>query len=127
MMALCSGISYSANSTILSAYSEKNRKRKDKAKKPRVDLSKTSYPNLNQTNYIMFSIFKYTCKIHTTIILSKLLQERDKTTNKFIPFFFSEKKTQSRNRVVKPNNASRVSDRPTCLTFCCNKISKNAE
>ena len=92
MMALCSGISYSANSTILSAYSEKNRKRKDKAKKPRVDLSKTSYPNLNQTNYIMFSIFKYTCKIHTTIILSKLLQERDKTTNKFIPFFFSEKK-----------------------------------
>ena len=58
-------------------FGKKSEKEKDKAKKPRVDLSKTSYPNLNQTNYIMFSIFKYTCKIHTTIILSKLLQERD--------------------------------------------------
>ena len=34
---------------------------------------------------------------------------------------------QSQKRVIILNNASRVSDRPTCLTFCCNKMSKNAE
>ena len=28
---------------------------------------------------------------------------------------------------VKLTNTSWVSDRPTCLTFCCNKMSKNAE
>ena len=34
---------------------------------------------------------------------------------------------QSQKRVIILNNASQVSDRPTYLTFCCNKISKNAE
>ena len=33
----------------------------------------------------------------------------------------------SQKRVVKRNNASWVSDRPTCLTFCGNMMSKNAE
>ena len=40
---------------------------------------------------------------------------------------FAQLKAQSQKRVVKHNNVSQVSDRPTCLTFCCNKMSKNAE
>gem|GEM_PF-4436550 len=37
--------------------------------------------------------------------------------------FFVINKAQSQKRVVKLNNAFRVSDRPTCLTFCCNIMS----
>ena len=34
---------------------------------------------------------------------------------------------QSQKCVIKLNDTFWVSDRPTCLTFCCNKMSKNAE
>ena len=45
----------------------------------------------------------------------------------FVSRSWKQKRVQSQKRVVKLNDAFWVSDRPTCLTFFCSKMSKNAE